>query len=485
MDVATRKKMGVERQTTFGPSAPIAEWELEKATLEQDQLAFERNTTSLLKEVKLKEASWEKRRQETDSSWMNQILELQHQLEKERQDHEDDILYTKQQMEHTLQLEQKKYERRMANLHSRLEDKEKALQQYLSSTTQKPPSSTILPSPTTPSTSSNFNNLTYSSATTTTQDQQRQIQQLEQQLIKQKRRNDELERQLNHQQQPVKQSSESLSIMTWETERKELESIYNKKIQALVDLHGQEQQQLRDNFMNENSGLTMHLEARLQNVQNEYENTIKEIRDEIATEKKVWSIELQANMDQLRRQLEQHSQDQLKENERIWRDKFNDMDASLSKDDLEIKSYWQMKIDTLVENHNKERERLLGEMEVIKSRLGKDIDRRHLLQGRFGALESKYNHDRTLWIKQKQQLEELMAMKSSMEKATHEYQYAENLATSLLSALSMDEHDSSSLNNVSPSLVDLLQMSLRNATLLQTKKTDYDMVLQDTYDDTF
>jgi hypothetical protein len=32
MDIATRKKLGIERQTTFGPSAPIDEWELEKAT---------------------------------------------------------------------------------------------------------------------------------------------------------------------------------------------------------------------------------------------------------------------------------------------------------------------------------------------------------------------------------------------------------------------------------------------------------------------
>ncbi|KAI8327910.1 hypothetical protein BC941DRAFT_445997 [Chlamydoabsidia padenii] len=436
MDIATRKKLGVERQTTFGPSAPIDEWELEKATilreakenkeraerlqqkLEQDQLAYERNTASLLKEVKLKETSWEKRRQETDENWMNQILELQRQLESERREYEDTIQDTKSQMEHSLQAEQQKYDRRMANLHQRLEAKEKALQQYLSTATVTISQHTP-PSPITPSTPNHHNITPLTSNTDLNniiQEQRQQIQQLQQQLIKQRRRNDVLEQQVNTSTHALSEPTINDTSLFTDADRQQLEDIYNKKVQALMDTHLQEQQRLRDNFMNENSGLTLHMEARLQNIQNEYETTLQEVRDQFAAEKKVWQIEHQATIDQLRRQLEQQYMDELKKEERSWRNKLEDMEASLSKDASETQSHWQTRINTLVKGHDKEMVRLRGELDVVKARLGKDIDRRHHIQAYLATVESNHKKERHAWTLQKQQLEQSMEKVISIEK---------------------------------------------------------------------
>jgi hypothetical protein len=351
-------------------------------------------------------------------------LELQRQLDLERRDYEDAIQDTKLQMDHSLQAEQQKYERRMASLHSRLEAKEKALQQYLSTgattinTHSHEQHHHTPPSPITPSTPSSYHLTKHhtpsktamnneSNLNSTIQDQRQQLQQLQQQLIKQRRRNDILEQQLNTSPhyQGLSESTGPSPSQCSDSEIKQLEDTHNKKIQSLIDSHLQEQQRLRDNFMNENSGLTLHMEARLQNVQNEYESTLQETRDQFAAEKKVWQIEQQATIDQLRRQLEQQYMDDQKKVERSWRNKLEDMEASLSKDASGIQTHWQARIDALVDEHDKEIKRLRGELDVVKSRLGKDIDRRHQVQNHLATVEMEHKKDMLLWTSQTQQLE--------------------------------------------------------------------------------
>ncbi|KAI8096634.1 uncharacterized protein BX664DRAFT_324494, partial [Halteromyces radiatus] len=407
MDIATRKKQGVERQTTFGPSAPIDEWELEKATilreakenkeraerlqqkLEQDQLTYEKNTSSLLKEVKLKELTWEKRRQEMDENWMNQVLELQRQLEKENDEHQENLRSIKAQMEATLQAEQKKNDRRVANLHSRLEAKEKILQQYLEQQSTSP----ITPS------ASTLDNPSISSPVTPSNDTQH-IRKLERQLVQQKQQYEQLQQRYDM----ILSSIESPSSTSYTT----MIADHNKKIQALTDAHVQEQQRLRDNFMNENSALTMHMEARLQNLQNEYEDTLRETREQFATEKEVWRIEQQAKMDHALREMEEKHMDQKNELDRQWRNKLRDMEASLSKDGTAIQAHWQSKLQSLEEQHQKDMTRLRGELDVVKERLGNDIERRHQVQARLAALESKYHQDHLIWTRHKAQLDHLL-----------------------------------------------------------------------------
>lgn len=342
----------------------------------------------------------------------------------DRSEYEDAIQDTKLQMDHSLQAEQQKYDRRMASLHSRLEAKEKALQQYLSTGATTINTHTLEqhhhapPSPITPSTPSSYHLTkhhtsskmapnTESNLNSTIQDQRQQLQQLQQQLIKQRRRNDILEQQLNtspHQSFPESISPPPSQCLD-SSEMKQLEETHNNKIQALIDSHFQEQQRLRDNFMNENSGLALHMEARLQNVQNEYESTLQETRDQFAAEKKVWQIEQQATIDQLRRQLEQQYMDDQKKVERSWRNKLEDMEASLSKDASGIQAHWQARIDALVDEHDKEIKRLRGELDVVKSRLGKDIDRRHQIQAHLATVEMEHKKDTLRWASQRQQLE--------------------------------------------------------------------------------
>ncbi|KAI8885454.1 hypothetical protein K501DRAFT_293438 [Backusella circina FSU 941] len=131
-----------KRQVTLGPDAPIREWEVERATLvmenkefrekaerlekkvEDDLVTYEKNRSSLLKEVKLKEALLEKKLKDVEEQLTSQILELQHQLNKEGSSHQEAIQNLKQQHDTMLDAEDKKHQRRIASLQDRLKAKD-------------------------------------------------------------------------------------------------------------------------------------------------------------------------------------------------------------------------------------------------------------------------------------------------------------------------------------------------------------------------
>ncbi|CAO3616919.1 unnamed protein product [Cunninghamella echinulata] len=530
MDTEKSKKHGaIERQTTFGPSAPIDEWELEKATvkyisffqraerlqqqLEGDRRKFERNTSKLLKEVKLKEATWEKHRQETDERWMKQ---LQQQLEDERLNHEETVKDMKQHISQALVAEQEKHDRRVANLHERLALKEKLLEKYLNSeNASSSPSihTDALPSPMTPSilqqqqsseyTNNNnnnnnndymenkspikFNNNTFNNSN--------KVQLLQRQLKEEKEKYKLLEKKyesISYTANTDTNTTTSLSSLppsssplpspitpTFSTSlsspssannnsemgHEAIEMEYKKKIQSLIDSHNEEKKRLQSYFMNENSTLTMQSEAKLQNLQNEYEDIIREMKDQFNSEKEVWRIEQQTQLDELKRQLDEQYLDQQRESDTVWRNKIKDIETSLSQDGLAIQSHWEAKIDLLTSEHEKELLRLRGELDVVKSRLGKDIDRRHLVEKKLKDLEIIYQQQSQAYTKQQDQLNSFIQQRNQLSKAMKNYELVKDLAMKLLPTSSIKHYRH---NNSSDSVVDILQQAVHYVTRLQT-----------------
>ncbi|KAI9309535.1 hypothetical protein BJ944DRAFT_235988 [Cunninghamella echinulata] len=545
MDTEKSKKHGViERQTTFGPSAPIDEWELEKATivresklnkeraerlqqqLEGDRRKFERNTSKLLKEVKLKEATWEKHRQETDERWMKQILELQQQLEDERLNHEESMKDMKQHISQALITEQEKHDRRVANLHERLAIKEKLLEKYLNSENTSSPSihADILPSPMTPSilqqqsneytsnkndndndymenkSPAKFNNNTFNNSN--------KVQLLQRQLKEEKEKYKLLEKKYEAISQTTDTTNNSTPLPSLppsssplpspitptfstslsspsstsnnnEINHELMEMEYKKKIQSLIDSHNEEKKRLQSYFMNENSTLTMHSEAKLQNLQSEYEDILREMKDQFNSEKEVWRIEQQTQLDELKRQLNEQYLDQQRESETVWRNKIKDIETSLSQDGLAIQSHWEAKIDLLTSEHEKELLRLRGELDVVKSRLGKDIDRRHLVEKKLKDLEITYQQQSQSYMKLQDQLNSFNQQKIQLSKAMKDYELVKNLAMKLLPTTSIKNYQH---NNSSVSVVDILQQAIHYVTRLQTYSSSPKMTMLESYE---
>ncbi|KAL0083301.1 hypothetical protein F4703DRAFT_1103239 [Phycomyces blakesleeanus] len=80
-----------KRSMTLGPSEPVHDWEVERATVliecreyrermevlerkvEQDQIIYEKNTASLIREVKMKETLLERRLEDTENRLLVQV----------------------------------------------------------------------------------------------------------------------------------------------------------------------------------------------------------------------------------------------------------------------------------------------------------------------------------------------------------------------------------------------------------------------------
>ncbi|ORX62800.1 hypothetical protein DM01DRAFT_1379426 [Hesseltinella vesiculosa] len=474
MDVASRKKQGVERQITFGPSAPIDEWELEKATLlrelnehkekvsrlervhDEQQDTFERNRASLLKEVKLKESSWEKRRQEADEHWMAEIVELQAQLENQEQERQQTLKELRKQMEHTMTMEQQKNERRVANLHERLADKERALQQYQdyqpaqpTADSPSPSPSPISPLPTPTSLAMHRHTADASPAT---------IRQLKLQL-----------EQTQHQYQ-------QLTLRLAEKDQRQAAAGDPDQAQpgqpsyeALEAQHRQEQDHLRDTFMKEHQSMTIHWEARTQNMQNEYEDTIQQLRDENAAEKEVWKIEYQAQMDQLRHQLEERFKKQHWDADQAWLSKWQDLQSTLSQDAMAIQGHWETKIQQLNDSHEQALVRARSELDVVKDRLANDIDRRHRLRDDFDALTSKTTLDQQQWLQEKLAFQKAVARYKAKQKNQQDYDASLQLAQDMMVLLNLDEpHD----KLPTTTLLEMLKTIKKQMLVLQSSQLD-------------
>ncbi|KAI9248583.1 hypothetical protein BDA99DRAFT_422015, partial [Phascolomyces articulosus] len=261
-----------QRTMTLGPSSPIHDWEVEKVTLmneceeyrdraeslerkiQEDRTTYDRNTASLLREVKMKESLLEKRVQDIERQLMGQIQDLQRQLEAQRNEHDDEVEELRTRYDHALVTEQKKHQRRLDTMQERLKNVVSSAQN--------------------------------------SDKQGEQVQSLKTELARER-------------------SQRAQDKLEWQTRQQQLAS-QNSTQRDLSDKHNMEMQRMRELFMSESHQQSMQHEARIQNLKSEYEEALREAREQLETEKDVWAIERQAQVDQVTRSAQQEKEQAIK-----------------------------------------------------------------------------------------------------------------------------------------------------------------------------
>jgi hypothetical protein len=157
--------------------------------------------------------------------------------------------------------------------------------------------------------------------------------------------------------------------------------------------------ELTEKFMSEAQRSEMTNQAQLQNMQSEHTELMRELREQHETEREVWQIQQKTLIDELHRDLTLEKEEVLRELNREWKDKSEDLHASMSKDSTEIQTYWETKLEEAKSKYLMKMSRLQGEIEVVKDRLGKEIQRRKQNQA---ALAEAVEKMKTLEIKCKQ-----------------------------------------------------------------------------------
>ncbi|KAI9311263.1 hypothetical protein BX666DRAFT_1837119, partial [Dichotomocladium elegans] len=269
-----------ERKTTLGPTSPIHDWEVEHLKLVQenaefreraerlekkiqhDRVTYERNTSSLLHEVKMKEDLMEKRVQDVERQMMEQIQELQRRLLAQQHEHEDEVADIKARFDQTLLAEQRKNERRLAALQVRYKEKDQQDQGY-----QRPQSN--------------------SGSSDSSSDDDDDLMMVKRELARERSLRQQKEREW-HQQRLQQQQQQKQSAS-----------------------HDQELQRLRELFLSESQHQSMKNEARIQNLKAEYEEALKEIKAQFAAEKAVWAIEKQTAVDRAIRMTEKQKAEEI------------------------------------------------------------------------------------------------------------------------------------------------------------------------------
>jgi F0F1-type ATP synthase membrane subunit b/b' len=150
-------------------------------------------------------------------------------------------------------------------------------------------------------------------------------------------------------------------------------------------------------FISEAQRSEMTYQAQLQNMQSEHTELMRELREQHDTEREVWHIQQKTLIDEVRRDLNFEKEEALRELNREWKDKSEDLQASMSKDAMEIQTHWESKLEKAKSKSAMKMSRLQGEIEVVKDRLGKEIERRKQNQAglaeaieKIKALETKY-----------------------------------------------------------------------------------------------
>jgi hypothetical protein len=134
--------------------------------------------------------------------------------------------------------------------------------------------------------------------------------------------------------------------------------------------------ELTEKFMSEAQRTEMTNQAQFQNLQSEHTELMRELREQHETEKEVWEIQQTALIDEIRRDLTFEKDEALRELGKEWKDKSEDLHASMSKDAMEIQAHWENKLEEAKSGSLLKISRLQGEIEVVKDRLGREISRR-------------------------------------------------------------------------------------------------------------
>ncbi|KAI9013770.1 hypothetical protein CLU79DRAFT_848309 [Phycomyces nitens] len=381
----------------------IQEWEIDQAkllrqlnefahqitflqsTLEKERKQYENTKSSLLRELKIKDVTFDKRSQQAQHDYKQQIQELKQQLEKEQQEHQDDIREWKNRHDMTLKTEQTNNARRIYGFQERLNAKETEyaqLQDHLRQT-QSEPNSPVR---------AVFGEIS----------QDDRISFLEDTIAHMRREHSaerrawqaQLELQENNPKHPESREisppqSLEISFLNMFSKKKNpslsgsilqdtaklnehtlhLKESHAKKTEQMMINFENEINRLKDLFINESRRVSMQHEARIQNLVAEHDQTIRDMIDEHSNAKEILKIEYQNQQEEFVELNNQKLRQELEKSEQIWLEKLNIANMSMSKDASEIQAHWDKKREDMVAIHNAEIEHCQDELEVMKHRL--------------------------------------------------------------------------------------------------------------------
>lgn len=166
---------------------------------------------------------------------------------------------------------------------------------------------------------------------------------------------------------------------------------HKKRLDQSLSVHDAQIKELTEKFMSEAQRSQMTTQAQFQNLQSEHTELLRELREQHQTEKEVWEIEQKAALDEIRRDASFEQEEAIRAITKEWNDKNEDLHASMSKDAMEIQKHWETKLEEAKSKYLMKMSRQQGEMEVVKDRLGREIQRRKQNQNALvDALEKSH-----------------------------------------------------------------------------------------------
>lgn len=446
--------------------------------LESERQVHEKNTQSLLREVKLKESVTEKKLKDVEEGLMNQILDLQRKLDDEKISRQEEISTIRAQHDAALESEDKKYQRRLTSLQERLNAKDTEYAQLLenenpASSDEKDEMIKSLNLELAKEKEQNAELLRESKSQkdSNTTDENIQLQELQSTCDSLE---DELEKartELNTLQEREKEHLEKIEQLSKEFKSTQRQSSQHKKrLDQSLSVHDAQIKELTEKFMSEAQRSQMTTQAQFQNLQSEHAEILRELREQHQTEKEVWEIEHKAALDEIRRDASFEKEEAIRAITKEWNDKNEDLHASMSKDAMEIQKHWETKLEEAKSNSLMKMSRLQGEMEVIKDRLGREIQRRKQNQTaladalkKLHALEGQVKTYLMNLTEQKKRITNLEKENSKIRKMQRT---SERFARDILAITS----PSCSLD-ANSNLPDILQAAVRHVSIMRIGQT--------------
>lgn len=345
-------------------------------------------------------------------------------LEQEKKEHEDQVKDLREHYELLLQTEQKKHERRISGFQQRLNAKTCEYAQLVENNIRiqacspPPPSShhqhhAYPPSPTSLDSASSQGDSEEESTIRLLQERLISLQsvheqekrewqaQLDAQQCELQQLRDQLKQQkdTNQQQPPPPSSSPNEYYLkgaqqVYEERLRSMEQKYEQKTRQIKESYRGDLAAMKDRFLLESQQVAMQHEARVQNLVSEHQHMIQEMKDEHENEVEVLRIEHQAALAEREREYEENLEHAIASCEQQWQQKVNDLEASMSKDQLAIRKHWETRVEKAASARQAEHERLQGELQVVKDRLGREIERRRGIQATLDRAVEEHKHTR-------------------------------------------------------------------------------------------
>lgn len=199
--------------------------------------------------------------------------------------------------------------------------------------------------------------------------------------------------------------------------------LHKKRLDQTVSSHDARIMELTEKFMSEAQRSEMTNQAQFQNMQSEHTELMRELREQHETEREVWQIQQTTLVDEIRRDLSFEKEEALHELNREWKNKSEDLQVSMSKDALEIQNHWESKLKEANSESLMKMSRLQGEMEVVKDRLGKEIQRRKKNQSGLDEAVERMKVLDAKCKKNESKCRELSKQRNAAEKEMHRVRY--------------------------------------------------------------